>query len=170
MLPIIYPNRYDTRFGAAAARDPERAIQRKNFLRGFDFQSGESYVTGGNMPNNFKLNGDQADAVSASTMTKIIALVAAGAFAAGTMFAGEHGDCANKAGNEGKMACTASFATLNLTPDQKTKMETAMAEHHKAGCNQATEAKYMKDVEGILTPEQFAKFKAECNKKEKAGA
>src|SRR5499427_975105 len=101
-----------------------------------------------------KLNGDPAEAVSASTMTKLIALVAAGAFAAGTMFAGERGDCAKKAGNEGKMACTASFASLNLTPDQKTKMETAMAEHHKAGCNEATEAK----------------FKAECNKKEKAGA
>ena len=30
----------------------------------------------------------------------------------------------------------------------------------------------MKDAEGILTPEQFAKFKAECNKakKEKVGA
>ena len=52
-------------------------------------------------------------------MTKLIALVAAGAFAAGTMFAGEHGDCTKKAGNEGKMACTASLATLNLTADQK---------------------------------------------------
>ena len=105
-------------------------------------------------------------------MTKLIALVAAGAFAAGTMFAGEHGDCAKKAGNEGKMACTASLATLDLTPDQKTKMETAMTEHHKAGCTEATEAKFMKDAEGILTPEQFAKFKAECNKgkKEKVGA
>jgi Spy/CpxP family protein refolding chaperone len=51
-------------------------------------------------------------------------------------------------------------------------METAMTEHHKAGCTEATEAKFMKDVEGILTPEQFAKFKAECNKQksEKAGA
>jgi Spy/CpxP family protein refolding chaperone len=105
-------------------------------------------------------------------MTKLIALVAAGVFAAGTMFAGEHGDCAKKAGNEGKMACTASFASLNLTADQKTKMETAMAEHHKAGCTEATEATFMKDVHGILTPEQFAKFKAECNKQksEKAGA
>ena len=101
-------------------------------------------------------------------MTKIIALVAAGAFTAGTMFAGEHGDC----GNEGKMACMASFASLNLTADQKTKMETAMTEHHKAGCTEATEAKFMKDAQGILTPEQFAKFKAECNKgkQEKAGA
>jgi Spy/CpxP family protein refolding chaperone len=105
-------------------------------------------------------------------MTKLIALVAAGAFAAGTMFAGEHGDCAKKAGNEGKMACTASLATLNLTADQKTKMETAMTEHHKAGCTEATEAKFMKDAEGILTPEQFAKFKTECTKgkKEKVGA
>src|SRR5262249_3984654 len=123
------------------------------------------------MPLSFKLNGHTAEAVSVSTMTKLIALVAAGAFAAGTKFAGEHWHCTKKAGNEGKMACTASLATLNLTPDQKTKMETAMAEHHKAGCTDATEAKFMKDAEGILTPEQFAKFKAECNKhKEKAGA
>jgi Spy/CpxP family protein refolding chaperone len=121
------------------------------------------------MPQNFKLNGDIAQAVSASTMTKLIALVAAGAFAAGTMFAGEHGDCAKKAGNEGKMACTVSFASLNLTPDQKTKMETAMTEHHKAGCTEANEAKFMKEAEGILTPEQFSKFKAAC-KKEHAGA
>ena len=103
-------------------------------------------------------------------MTKFIALVAAGAFAAGTMFGGEHGDCTKKAGNEGKMACTASLATLNLTADQKAKMETVMAEHHKAGCTDASEAKLMKDVQGILSPEQFAKFKAECNKQEKAGA
>jgi Spy/CpxP family protein refolding chaperone len=105
-------------------------------------------------------------------MTKLIALVAAGAFAAGTMFAGEHGDCAKKAGNESKMACTASFANLNLTADQKTKMETTMAEHHKIGCTDASEAKFMKDVQGILTPDQFAKFKAECNKQksEKTGA
>src|SRR5262249_15339257 len=122
------------------------------------------------MPNNFKLNGGPAERVSAFTMTKLIALVAAGAFAAGTMFAGEHGDCAKKAGNEGKMACTASLASLNLTADQKTKMETAMAEHPQAGCTETTEAKLMRDDEGILTPEQFAMFKAECNKnKEKLG-
>jgi hypothetical protein len=37
-----------------------------------------------------------------------------------------------------------------------------MEEHHKAGCSEASEANYMKEVEGILTPEQYAKFKAEC--------
>ena len=95
-------------------------------------------------------------------MTKLIALTVAGLFAAGTMFAGEHGNCAKKVGNEAKMACQASLANLNLTAEQKTKMDAAMAEHHKAGCNEASEAKFMKDAEGILTTEQFAKFKAEC--------
>ncbi len=100
-------------------------------------------------------------------MTKFIALVAAGVFAAGTVFAGEHGDCTKKAGNEAKAACTVSYANLNLTPEQKTKMEAAMAEHHKAGCNEASEGAYMKEAKGILSKEQYAKFKAEC-KAEKA--
>ncbi len=80
------------------------------------------------------------------TMTKLIALVTAGLFAAGTMFAGEHGNCTKQVGNESKMACTVSLASLNLTPDQKTKMDAAMAEHQKAGCSEASEAKYMQDA------------------------
>jgi Spy/CpxP family protein refolding chaperone len=95
-------------------------------------------------------------------MTKIVALVVAGMFAAGTLFAGEHGECTKKVGNEAKPACSVSLASLNLTPEQKTKMDAVMAEHHKAGCSEASEAKYMKDAEGILTKEQFAKFKAQC--------
>ena len=95
-------------------------------------------------------------------MTKFIALVVAGMFAAGTLFAGEHGECTKKVGNTAKPACTVSLASLNLTADQKTKMDAAMAEHQKAGCSEATEAKFMKDAEGILTTEQYAKFKAEC--------
>ena len=100
-------------------------------------------------------------------MTKLIALVAAGVFAAGTMFAGEHGNCTKQVGNEAKMACTVSLASLNLTPDQKTKMDAAMADHQKAGCNEASETKYMEAAKGILTPEQYAKFKTECKKGEK---
>ena len=80
-------------------------------------------------------------------MTKLIALVAAGMFAAGTMFAGDHGDCAKHAGNDGKMACTVAMADLNLTAEQKTKMETLMAEHHKEGCTEATEKKFMPPME-----------------------
>jgi Spy/CpxP family protein refolding chaperone len=100
-------------------------------------------------------------------MTKFIALVVAGMFAAGALFAGEHGDCTKKVGNTSKPACSVSLASLNLTPDQKTKMDAVMAEHHKAGCSEASEAKYMKEAEGVLTKEQYAKFKAECTKGDK---
>ena len=100
-------------------------------------------------------------------MTKLIALVTTGLFAAGTMFGGEHGNCTKKAGNEAKAACEVSLASLNLTPEQKTKMDSVMAEHAKAGCSEASEAKYMQEARGILTKEQFAKFKAQCKKGEK---
>ena len=102
-------------------------------------------------------------------MTKIIALLVAGMFATGAVFAGEHGDCTKQAGNTGKPACTVSLASLNLTADQQTKMDAAMADHHKAGCSEASEAAYMKQAETILTKDQFAKFKAECHEhKDKA--
>ena len=104
-------------------------------------------------------------------MTKLIALVAAGLFAAGTVFAGAHGDCTKKVGNEGKMACQVSLASLDLTADQKTKMDAIMTEHGKAGCSEASEAKYMKEAKGILSADQYAKFKAECKgEKEKTKA
>jgi Spy/CpxP family protein refolding chaperone len=95
-------------------------------------------------------------------MTKLIALVAAGLFAGGTLFAGEHGDCTKKVGNEAKAPCQVSLASLNLTAEQKTKMDAVMDEHQKAGCSEASEAKYMKEAKGILTKDQYAKFKAEC--------
>ena len=95
-------------------------------------------------------------------MTKFIALLVAGMFATGAVFAGEHGDCTKKVGNASKEACTVSLASLNLTPDQKAKMDVAMAEHHKAGCSEASEAKYMQEAKTILNKDQYVKFQAEC--------
>ena len=104
-----------------------------------------------------------------ANMTKLIALVTAGLFAAGTMFAGEHGNCTKQVGNEAKMACQVSLASLDLTPEQKTKMDAAMEEHHKAGCSEASETKYMQEAKTILTKDQYAKFKAECKGKGEKG-
>jgi Spy/CpxP family protein refolding chaperone len=100
-------------------------------------------------------------------MTKLIALAAAGLFAAATVFAGEHGDCTKQVGHKAKAACQVTLASLNLTPDQKAKMDAAMEEHHKAGCTEASEVKYMEAAKGILTPDQYAKFEAQCKKGEK---
>ncbi len=82
--------------------------------------------------------------------------------ATGAVFAGAHGDCAKQVGNKEKAACQVSLASLNLTPEQKSKMETAMKEHEKAGCNEASEAKYEQEAKSILNKEQFAKFESEC--------
>jgi Spy/CpxP family protein refolding chaperone len=46
-------------------------------------------------------------------------------------------------------------------------MDAALTEHGKAGCSDASEAKYMETAKGVLTPEQYAKFKAQCKKEEK---
>jgi ribosomal protein L3 len=102
-------------------------------------------------------------------MMKLIALITAGLFAAATMFAGEHGNCTKQVGNEAKMACEVTLANLNLTFEQKTKMDAAMAEHHKAGCSEASEAKYMQEAKSILNKEQYAKFKAACKGKGEEG-
>src|SRR5437667_12912936 len=73
------------------------------------------------------LNENQVGMSNVATMTKLIAVVTAGLFAAGTMFAGEHGNCTKQVGNETKMACTGSFGRLNLKPDQKNKKDGAFA-------------------------------------------
>jgi Spy/CpxP family protein refolding chaperone len=114
------------------------------------------------------LNDNLMRGVYVPIMTKLIALVAAGLFVTGTMFAGEHADCTKQVGNkQGKMACEASLASLNLTPEQKTKMDSVMAQHEKEGCNEASEAKYMQEAKTILSKEQYAKFEAECKKSDK---
>ena len=46
-----------------------------------------------------------------------------------------------------------------------------MTEHAKAGCTKENEEKFMEEAKGVLTPDQFAKFKAECKgEKEKSKA
>jgi Spy/CpxP family protein refolding chaperone len=103
-------------------------------------------------------------------MIKPIALVAAGLFVAGTLFAGAQGNGMLKVQNEKKemkMACTVPMANLNLTPEQRKKMDAVMAEHHKMGCTEASEAKFMEEAKNILTPEQYAKFKEECDRNAK---
>jgi hypothetical protein len=47
-------------------------------------------------------------------------------------------------------------------------MDAVVAEHHKAGCSEASETKYMQEAKAILSKEQFGKFKAECKKAAKA--
>src|SRR3954470_8679429 len=99
-------------------------------------------------------------------MTKLtgLALMAAMAFAVTPMFAGDkdkdHSCCAAK----GEMDCAATYANLNLTADQKAKMDALVEKCKGAGCTKESTEAFMKSAEGILTKEQMANFKTECTK------
>ena len=87
---------------------------------------------------------------------KVLAVVAAAAFAASSSFAGDKACCAQGAGNVAKEGCEMTFANLNLNADQKAKMEKLSAECHKGGCTEATMAKMDKEAKRVLSKEQYA--------------
>jgi hypothetical protein len=98
-------------------------------------------------------------------MIKIIVsgLVAAAILVASSGFAGDKACCAKGVSNTEKTACV-DLATLNLTPDQKSKIEAWQAECMKAGCTKENRRTFLKQAKGILSAEQFAQLKTECKK------
>jgi len=92
-----------------------------------------------------------------------LALVVAATCAVTSVYAGDKACCAAH-GKNAKMECSKTFAQLNLTSDQKVKLDAAQADCQKAGCTKESTANFMKSAEGILSKEQFATLKAECNK------
>ena len=96
-------------------------------------------------------------------MIKIIstAFVAAAMLAASSAFAGDHACCAKGAANAHSMECI-NLTSLNLTPDQKTKIEAWQAECMKAGLE--SRQTFLSHAKGILSSQQFAELKAQCKK------
>ncbi len=90
------------------------------------------------------------------------ALLAVGMLMASSTFAGDKACCAKGAANAG-VACV-NLATLNLTADQKTKIEGWQAECMKAGCTKESRQTFLSRAKAILSAEQFAQLKAQCKK------
>src|SRR5437773_11246868 len=90
-------------------------------------------------------------------------LVAAAMLAASSTFAGDHACCAKGAANAHSMKCI-NLTSLNLTPDQKTKIEAWQAECMKADCTKESRQTFLSHAKGILSPQQFAELKAQCKK------
>lgn len=99
-------------------------------------------------------------------MVKIIGTaVVAAMLMASPVFAGGKACCAKSASND-KAMCT-DFASLNVTADQKSKLEAWQSECVKAGCTKESRAKFLKQAKGILSADQYAKLKVECDKSAK---
>ena len=92
------------------------------------------------------------------------ALVAAAMLMASSAFAGDKACCG--ASKTNSMACL-NLATLKLTSDQKTKIEAWQAECMKAGCTTESRQTFLKQAKGILSAQQFAQLKAQCQKSSK---
>ena len=92
-----------------------------------------------------------------------LALLAAVAFAVTPAFAGDkdkdHACCAT-----GEKMDSASFTKLNLSAEQKTKMDALVQKCNKDGCTKESMNAFMKSAEGVLSKEQMAMLKAECSK------
>ena len=95
---------------------------------------------------------------------KVLAFVAVAVFAATSAFAGDKACCSSHAKND-KVSCSShNYAKLNLSAEQKVKMEALQADCKKGGCTKESMDKFMKSAEGILSKEQFATLKSECAK------
>lgn len=102
-------------------------------------------------------------------MTKItgLAVLAAAALAVTSAYAGDKKDggcCATHAKNDAKMDCSQTYAKLNLSTEQKTKMDALVTKCNKDGCTKESMHAFLKSAEGIRSQEQLATLKAECNK------
>jgi len=93
-------------------------------------------------------------------------LIAAAALAVTSAYAGDKekdgGCCATQANN--KMDCTQTYAKLNLSAEQKTKMDALVAKCNKDGCTKESMEAFMKSAEGVLSKEQMATLKTECSR------
>ena len=94
---------------------------------------------------------------------KGLAFMTVAVLAATSAYAGDKACCASHAKND-KMSCSQSYAKLNLSAEQKVKMESLQADCKKGVCTKESMDKFMKSAEGILSKEQFATLKSECAK------
>ena len=94
--------------------------------------------------------------------TTVSAIVAAAVLVGSSAFAGDKACCA-KGAHANKAACL-DFASLNVTADQKSKLDAWQSECMKAGCTKESRAKFLHSAKGILSADQYAKVKAMCEK------
>ena len=93
-----------------------------------------------------------------------LSLAAVVVLAASSAFAGEKKACCADAA--GKMECSQIYAKLNLTPEQKTKLDSFQGACEKSGCTEESMEKFFTSAKGVLSAEQYAQLKMECSRME----
>ena len=93
-----------------------------------------------------------------------LALLAAGVLVASSGFAGGKSCCGAKGTQvSNDNASCMNLASLNLTADQNSKLVAWQNECMKAGCTKESRATFMKKARTILSEDQYAQLKSECD-------
>jgi hypothetical protein len=94
-----------------------------------------------------------------------LAVLAAGILVAGTSFASGKGCCSKdmQQASNSKENCM-NLASLNLSKDQSAKLTTWQKECMKNGCTKESRAAFMKKAKSILSDDQYAQLKSECDR------
>jgi len=93
-----------------------------------------------------------------------LAVLAAGVLAASTSFGGGKGCCSKNMQASNDTASCMNLASLNLSKDQHSKLVTWQNECMKNGCTKENRAVFMKKAKTILSADQYAQLKSECDK------
>jgi hypothetical protein len=93
-----------------------------------------------------------------------LALLAAGVLAASSAFAGGKSCCAKGMHASNDKASCMNLASLHLTTDQNAKLTAWQNECMKAGCTKQSRAAFMKKAHTILSDDEYAQLKSECDK------
>lgn len=102
-------------------------------------------------------------------MKKCLVLACAAVVAVGaiSVYAGGDGCCMGKSAKAGGQ-CSDMFSKLNLTDEQKAKINALHEECAKATSKSEAMEKFNKGIEGVLTADQLKQWKAD-SEKAKAG-
>jgi hypothetical protein len=94
-----------------------------------------------------------------------LAVLAAGVLMAGTSFANGKGCCSKdmQQASNSKASCM-NLASLNLTKDQNAKLTAWQKECMKSGCTKESRTAFMKRAKTILSADQYAQLKSECDR------
>ncbi|MDQ6808999.1 MAG: hypothetical protein M3Z64_06180 [Verrucomicrobiota bacterium] len=95
------------------------------------------------------------------TKSSLLAFAAVATLGISSAFAADKACCTKQAANETSAKCV-SFATLNVSADQKAKLVAWQSQCMKSGCTKASHDKFLKQAKGILSPEQYSTLEKEC--------
>ena len=94
-----------------------------------------------------------------------LALLAAGVLAVSSSFAGGKSCCGAKGTQvSNDTASCMNLASLNLNAGQNSKLVAWQNECMKSGCTKESRAAFMKKARTILSEDQYAQLKSECDK------